>query len=89
MGTKEAQRNRSRKDVEQGDGTFGRRIKFQASARGGFWGSLKVGALEIGGRACAAPRLRQSLAALGSGYGLNEKTACGYGRSAIPLSVAR
>ena len=24
------------------------------------------------GRTCAAPRLRQSLAALGSGYGLNE-----------------
>ena len=48
---------------------------FQASARGGFWGSLKVGGVEIGGRACAAPRLRQSLAALGSGYGLNEKRA--------------
>ena len=39
------------------------------------------------GRTCAAPRLRQSLAALGCGYGLNEKrakrkTGCGYGLNA-------
>jgi hypothetical protein len=34
-------------------------------------------ALPSGGRVCTAPRLRQSLAALVSGYGLNEKP--GYG----------
>ena len=39
-------------------------------------------ALPSGGRVCTAPRLRQSLAALVSGYGLNEKP--GYGLNEKP-----
>ena len=34
-----------------------------------------LGVVKSGGRTCAAPRLRQSLAALGSGYGLNDRRA--------------
>jgi hypothetical protein len=61
-------------------GPDGRGAKFQAKSRTG--NSVVNG----GGCTCAAPRLRQSLAALGSGYGLNEE---GIPTSHFPLPTSQ